>query len=363
MEGNSLHDIMKEYSLQSGQYSDFTQRIESLVRELLREQNISVYTITSRVKSGSCIEAKIQESDGKCTNLCDITDIAGVRVITYSSDEVDRVAAVIREEFDIDTSSSTNEQSLLDPDRFGCLSLNFVIRLSHKRLELSEYRRFSDCKAEIQVRSMLQHSWAEIEQDLGYKDSHAIPKDMKRSFVRLASLLETADIQLAAIRCGLQEYEAEVPRRIDDAPSSVLIDQTSLKYLVENNKLVKNLDSEIASSIGADIALHEEFLGRLVDKLNYFNLTTIADVDRCLSEVGSTTVSFAKAFTNKEHKGFWAGGCLFYMCYILAAKSGSTEAIIDYMERTFSETSTDGEKTASKVMATYKKIAPEKSAV
>lgn len=363
MEGNSLHEIMKEYSLQCGQYTDFTQRIESLVRDLLREKNISVYTITSRVKSGPCIEAKILESDVKCTSIHDITDIAGVRIITYSSDEVDRVAEVLYEEFDVDTSNISNEQALLDPDRFGCLSLNFVVKLSRKRLELSEYRRFSDCRAEIQVRSILQHSWAEIEQDLGYKDSSAIPKDMKRSFIRLASLLETADIQIAAIRSGLQEYEAEVPRRIDDAPSSVLIDQTSLKYMVENNKLVKQLDNEIASSIGADIALHEEFLGRLVDKLNYFNLITIADVDKALSELGETTVSFAKAFTNKEHKGFWAGGCLFYMCYIMAAKSGSVEAIIDYMERTFSGTSTDGEKTASKVMATYNKLTTEKVAI
>ena len=355
-------EIAREYSHECGNYSDFTQRIETLVSEILREREIPFHSITSRVKSSESVEAKVQESDGRYTSIADITDLAGVRVITHFATEVGRVAEVIKEELDVDIESCTDDYGLLDPERFGCMSVNCVVRLPRKRLELSEYKRFSGYRAEIQIRSMLQHAWAEIERDLGYRSSQAIPKDLRRTFARLAGLLETADIQFADVRESLQEYEARMHTQIDSAPSSVLIDQASLKYLVENNKLVRELDSRIVSSMGAEAALHEGFLGRLVDKLNYFGLTTIADVDSSLSDVGDTTVAFAKAFMPKKHQRLWSGVSLFYMCYVLSAQRGSVDAVRDYIHNTFADTSAEREATAEAVVATYGKIAPKPGA-
>ena len=98
-----------------------------------------------------------------------MTDITGVRVITYFADQVDEIAKVMEGEFNIDIKNSIDKRDILDPDRFGYLSLHYVIvSLSSARCALAEYRSFSELKAEVQVRSILQHAWAEIEHDLGY---------------------------------------------------------------------------------------------------------------------------------------------------------------------------------------------------
>ena len=62
-----------------------------------------------------------------------------------------------------------------------------------ERMVLRENKAFEGLKCEIQIRSVLQHAWAEIEHDLGYKSELTIPKEVRRSFSRLAGLLELGD--------------------------------------------------------------------------------------------------------------------------------------------------------------------------
>ncbi|WP_242785636.1 GTP pyrophosphokinase [Bacillus cereus] len=126
--------------------------------------------------------AKVEKGGNKYSTLNDITDISGIRVITYFSDDVDKVASMIQNEFEIDETNSVDKRTLLDPDRFGYLSLHYVIKLNTLRTSLVEYQRFKDLKAEVQIRSILQHAWAEIEHDLGYKSKNSIPRVVKRDF-------------------------------------------------------------------------------------------------------------------------------------------------------------------------------------
>ena len=54
--------------------------------------------------------------------------------------------------------------------------------------------------AEVQVRTILQHAWAEIEHDIQYKSTIAIPNTIRRRFMALAGLLEIADREFQAIQ-------------------------------------------------------------------------------------------------------------------------------------------------------------------
>jgi ppGpp synthetase/RelA/SpoT-type nucleotidyltranferase len=71
----------------------------------------------------------------------------------------------------------------------------------------------------------LQHAWAEIEHDLGYKTALGVPRNVRRQFSRLAGLLEIADTEFASIRDRLSSYERDLPGLIEQSPDEVLLDK------------------------------------------------------------------------------------------------------------------------------------------
>ena len=323
--------IIQEYEQQCPLYSDFTGKIEKLIRDILEEKCIKVHWISSRLKNSDSIKKKLGRAEDPYSKLSDVTDLSGIRVTTYFADDVDAVAKVIEEEFDIDWENSVDKRALLDPDRFGYISLHYVAKLSTSRLQLTEYRRFFECCAEIQVRSILQHTWAEIEHDLGYKSKDSVPKDIRRRFSRLAGLLEIADSEFIQIRDNLQAYEKAVPKIIIDTPESVLIDQASMNIFIMNDMRVREFDQRIANIVEAEIS--EDVMVSIMNELKYFGLETIADIEYAMHEFGDIAVKFAEKWLgSKKYQTMGAGISLFYLCYILAARNESTKEVSDYLE-------------------------------
>ena len=162
MRRDTVETILKEYRNKCALYENFTKKIEALTKELISIKGMRVHPISSRTKEETSLKNKVARPGGGYSTLNDVTDITGVRVITFFDGDVDAVAEVIEKEFDIDVENSVDKRKLMDPDRFGYLSLHYVAKLSAARLQLSEYKQFSDCNFEIQIRSILQHTWAEI---------------------------------------------------------------------------------------------------------------------------------------------------------------------------------------------------------
>ena len=328
-----LTAIMMEYDQQCARYTEFTEKIKKLVEDLIKEKGTHVHSVTSRIKDRADLQAKLERSKEKYMKFNDVTDISGIRIITYFADEVDTVAEIIQKEFDIDIKHSVDMRAFLDPDRFGYLSLHYVAKLPATRLKLTEYQRFSDCKVEIQMRSILQHTWAEIEHDLGYKSKQAVPKEIQRRFSRLAGLLELADDEFVQTRDSLLEYEATVTQRIIEARASVLIDKASLLAFAKHSPLVHKIDHKITSAVKGQIVEREEFVSGIINHLHYVGLETIADVDSSLRKFGEIIAGFGKhLLAGPEHPSLSAGICLFYMCYVLIARKNSIKIVSDYLK-------------------------------
>jgi ppGpp synthetase/RelA/SpoT-type nucleotidyltranferase len=180
--------------------------LEGLIQVLLEGKGIRVHGVTSRIKSRASVRRKLELSAGRRT-FSSLTDLLGIRVITYFPDEVNAVANVIEREFKVDKENSVDKRAILDPDRFGYLSLHYVLQLSDSRSRLPEYHAFRDLKFELQIRSILQHAWAEIEHDLGYHSKVVVPVEVRRRFSRLAGLLELADAEFLGIREQLAQSD------------------------------------------------------------------------------------------------------------------------------------------------------------
>jgi putative GTP pyrophosphokinase len=338
LKGTNLENIMAEFEKQCGVYTAFTKVTEKLIKELLKENNIRVHSVTSRVKDKDSLRKNIGKSEKQLAKLEEIPDISGLRIITYFADDVNVVAKMIEKEFDVNEQLSVNKIDLLDPDRFGYVSLHYVVKLSESRLKLTEYKRFIACQCEIQIRSILQHAWAEIEHDLGYKSKLAIPKEIRRRFSRLAGLLEIADAEFDQIRDSLLQYEKEVPDQIIAAPQRVLINKASLNSLISTSSIVKELDEKIAKATNSNISGHYHDIEDLLNRFQCIGLETIAQIDSKLRSESSAIVNFAKQWVNEysfQRSGlgyFNSGISLFYLNLYLVGKTFPFEKVVDYLK-------------------------------
>ena len=208
-----MKDFDSDYDRATVGLQAFGLILEGLIQSTLEANGLQVHSVTSRVKSKASIRRKLERLDRE-RDINSLTDILGIRIITYFRDEVDAVARLIENEFLIDKERSVDKRAALDPDRFGYLSLHYIAQLNQNRSQLVEYSMYTGVLFEVQIRSILQHAWAEIEHDRGYKSEAEVPKAVRRRFSRLASLLELADDEFLGLRDELARLPRSIPRSL-----------------------------------------------------------------------------------------------------------------------------------------------------
>ena len=93
--------ILKEYDQRGTLYAGFATCLQGLLSHCLKLAHIKPQSITDRLKSRKSLEEKLSRPSKNYSQLADITDITGVRVITYFPADVDQVAALLEREFEI----------------------------------------------------------------------------------------------------------------------------------------------------------------------------------------------------------------------------------------------------------------------
>ncbi len=244
-----------------------------------------MHSITSRAKEPASFEKKAAKpsprnpSEPKYTNpLEDITDKAGVRVISYFLSTVEAFDQIINDQLIV---SEKINKSGEDPDRFGYQSVHYLVRLRPERTAWPEYRRFADLIAEIQVRTILQHAWAEIEHDMQYKAVAALPTKVQRRFAALAGLIEIADREFQAIEAEGQELRAEARKNVD------------LGKLEEVEVTDDSIRAYLDRKYGPDGRMKSWAYSFLAKMLRNFGFATLAEVDACVTGYDDSAVSRA----------------------------------------------------------------------
>lgn len=234
-----------DYSDAVAGMEEFGVSLVGLLREMLRHNGIVVHTIDHRVKTESSARKKIETAEGAYESYTGLHDLLGLRITCYFSDEVDKVAEVIDREFKVDPGKSVNKGETLGVREFGYKSVHRVARLGKRRVDLAEYRRFNDMQFELQIRTVLQHAWAEIEHDLGYKQE-TIPEPMRRRFSMLAGVLELVDYEFESIRKQLEGYIAEADVAAKTNTIDMDLDVATLTSLIQHDAKIQEIDAEIA---------------------------------------------------------------------------------------------------------------------
>jgi Uncharacterized protein conserved in bacteria len=191
--------ILEEYRQQRPVFERMQETVPAQVRSVFGEAGIIVASIESRIKEEKSLAGKLELKGAKYASLADITDIFGMRIITFYIDDVDKVASVVERLFDVDWDNSVDKRKLHEVDSFGYMSLHYICR--HPDFPF----RF-----EVQMRTILQHAWANMNHDTGYKSGVEVPVEYLRNMNRLAGMLELADEQFSRIRSEISDYRRQV---------------------------------------------------------------------------------------------------------------------------------------------------------
>jgi ppGpp synthetase/RelA/SpoT-type nucleotidyltranferase len=242
-----------------------------LLRHELRKQGIYVTAIEHRVKTEKSLAGKLEIKGSKYKTIDDITDLVGLRIITFYTDEVDKVAVIAQGIFDIDWQESVDKRKLHDLDAFGYNSLHYICRL-----------KTGGPRFELQMRTALQHVWSTIEHDTGYKGDVKIPREYMRQFNRLAGMMELMDDEFSRLRLVLTDYRRHTlalvkSGHLDDVPLSL---GSFRKYL--ELKPFDRLNRRIASVNQAEI--YPVSVMSYLPVLESFGLETLGDVQRFIDE-------------------------------------------------------------------------------
>ncbi len=328
--------ILDAYKNNKKTYHAFRERIINLLNDLLSTEKIVVHQLVGRTKSLESLSKKIDDKNGKYNSVDDITDIIGIRIITYLESDIDPIAELIEKEFIKDIENSIDKRKL-QADRFGYKSLHVVVGLNDDRTNLKEYKRYKDLKCEIQIRSILQHAWAEIEHDLGYKGEISVPEPYKRSFNRLSALLETADIEFVRLKQELEQYENNLPNLIKSKTNIIDINSASLKLFMRSNSVLQATVFFIKKELKWKIRPQQN-LNDLIEYLDYFEIVTINKLENSLKEEKEKYLKFVKLFLSNESTNnsgviitVSMSAPLLYFTHYLAGKSQNEKIINDYL--------------------------------
>lgn len=284
--------ILAEYDAMLPIYRRLERIVEISLQNIIDSNGLTVTAVSARVKSRESLAGKLALKGDKYHSLGDITDILGARIITFYTDDVDRIAALTEKLFDIDWENSVDKRRLHDTDSFGYNSLHYICRLPKSIVNEPDCPQLNEISFELQLRTTLQHAWASINHDIGYKTDVEIPHFYMRQINRLAGMLEMADDEFSRIRTEINNYRRRVQQlvqngRLDD----VQLDGDTFRSYLET-KPFEMFNRRIAAINQAEI--QEVPLTNYLGEFIALGCKTLGDVDRLYKQYMDDAYALAR---------------------------------------------------------------------
>jgi len=194
--------ISKKFLELKSNYDRLGINTQQALETFLKEKEIPFLSIQYRTKQLDSFLDKIENKNYQ-NPLDEIEDICGIRIICYYQSDIIKIQNIITSEFEI--KENQNKEELLDATEFGYRSTHLIAKIKNEWTKAPNYRNLNELKFEVQIRTILMHSWAEIEHKLSYKSKTHIPKDLRRKFSRISAKLEESDEQFEEIKNSIEQ--------------------------------------------------------------------------------------------------------------------------------------------------------------
>ncbi|WP_306393387.1 GTP pyrophosphokinase [Telluria beijingensis] len=276
MSDEILPDVGEWYAGRSPLLIGLLEVVTTTISSLLKAEGIASLAVTGRIKTLDSIVEKMQRKS--YASVEELTDVCGVRVISYIESDVDRIREVIEKSFHVHDDKSIDKSAKLKSHEFGYRSVHYICELGANRLALPELTQYSKIVFEVQIRTVLQHAWAEIEHDRSYKFAGELAPAIKRRLNLLAGTLELVDREFNNLAREVDEHtnvakEAVHSKELKNveltsaALTELLLDNPTIVFMPGLTTINETLPASIFDEIrGFGINTLEEFSELLTDE-------------------------------------------------------------------------------------------------
>ena len=254
-----IQEVIKLYTGEREKYDQIAFFLEQeLLPALFPEaQKYSARSKTPESMAGKILKKYLKKDATPEEIFSKFTDLVGGRVIFLRRDQVDEAADKIQLFFTVDDRNSQNTAERLNDREFGYQSRHFIVRIDSELLEkakkelsirsevLSKKAIQKPVFVELQIRTWLQHVWADLSHDSIYKGDRVIPRELMRTWNAIAAILENVDEDI--IRCldQLEQYRKnsayniaeEVDRKIETIKIIAGVQLTHLSKPISKKEL------------------------------------------------------------------------------------------------------------------------------
>lgn len=237
--------VKKSIKLKYELYEPYLQEIMSRIHEMLKK-NIrlsSQPTYKTRIKSfqsyyKKLLRQKPQEASSSDSLVC-LTDMMGIRIICAFLEDISVVREQIEQIFDVrEVEVKGASQSFKE---FGYESVHVLVGIPESCMpeNVPDDKKIPpELVCEIQIRTILQDAWAEVEHELVYKTEFT-PFDMplRRKLASMNASLSLADIIFQEIRDYQKKLQSEMNERRQSfykiADDLTYIDKPVQKFILD----------------------------------------------------------------------------------------------------------------------------------
>lgn len=276
-----VEDIISQYHHNQETYGHMVDDIEDIIGRILASNQIKVSNFALRIKSEETLRKKIMYKH-KYHSIEDITDVVACRLITLFESDLDLIVKLLFENFDVVEFLDKRQKQQLDHISFGYNSIHMIVRFTEERCALVEYAPYRGICFEIQIRTALQHSWAEVEHGLGYKNDYEIPIEIRRRLNRLSASLEMLDEEFDRINKDIQAYNQSLDK--EEKVLKTDINRHSLETYALHCPYLKTIVDELADKFNLTVYEDAEMISELhlVRRFHYLGYLYIHEVDDCV---------------------------------------------------------------------------------
>lgn len=249
----SKNNIKATYESYRPVLLEIMENIENKLKATLKLASNPTYK--SRVKSFNSYYKKVlrlKSDEAEKSNFVELTDMMGIRVICAFLEDLPEVENQIKENFDVrEVEYKGADQNFRE---FGYESIHILVGIpdgcypEKNSLPLPE-----SLVCEIQVRTILQDAWAEVEHELIYK-SEFTPFDMplRRKLASINASLTLADIIFQEIRDYQKKLQKEVEARREsfyEKADELTLDENSRKKEIFESENISRVSPYVHGTI------------------------------------------------------------------------------------------------------------------